>query len=143
MIHDCPGNHICSDLHTKYVDFRYLSSFDSVIPVVDRNTMTIYANRFCAECNDIQDFQAFFHEFVCSNALLGNWEFLSLDRTQENEMVLIRSGLCVYYLKGSETNSLDFVTENRCSSAKYTDCSHTGDALVVENWYKYYSLSTR
>ena len=141
VIHDCRGNHTGSDLHTKCLDFTSLSSFESVIPVVDRNTKTIYANRFCAECNAIQDSHAFPHEFVCRNALLGNWELLSLERTQENEMVLIRSGLCVYFLKGSETNSLDIVAGNRCSSAKYTDCSHSEDALVVENWYKYNSLS--
>ena len=99
VIHGCRENHTGSELHTKCLDFRNISTLEKLIPVADLNTMTIYANRFCAECNDVKDFEVFMPELICRNALLGNWEFLSLERTQENLMNLVRSGLCVFYLR--------------------------------------------
>ena len=53
MIYDCRENHMGSELHTKCLAFRNLSSLEINIPVVSRNSKAIYANRFCAECNDI------------------------------------------------------------------------------------------
>ena len=141
VVHDCRGNHSGSDLHTKCLAFRNISNLESVIPVVDGNTMTIYANRFCAECSDIQDFEAFLHQFICSNALLGQWELLSLERTQENQLNLIRSGLCVYFIKPPDKETLK-IPENRCLSAKYTNCNQAGDAVVIDKNYWHDCLTT-
>ena len=113
MKHDCEGNHTGSDLHRKCLNFSHISSFESVIPVFNRNTKTMHANRFCAECSDIQDFEHFLHQFICSNALLDNWELLPLERTQENEIVLIKAELCVYFLEPPQT----IANEGICFSA--------------------------
>ena len=142
VIHGCRGNHTGSDLHTKCLDFRNISTLEKLIPVVDPNTMTIYANRFCAECNDVRDFEAFRYELVCRNALLGNWEFLSLDRTQENLMNLVRSGLCVFYLQPPDRENPIIVYENRCVQAIYSHCNETGDAVTIAKTNRPHCLPT-
>ena len=138
VIHSCQRKYIGSELHSKCLDFRNASSLESVVPVVDGKTRTIHANRFCAECSGIQDFEAFQHKFVCSNEILGHWEFLSLERTQENQPTLIKSGLCVYSLQPPDNETLNIV-ENRCLSAKYTDCNEAGDAMVLgkSSWHDF------
>ena len=133
VINDCKENHIGSELHTKRLNFRNLSSLDYILPVASTTTNTLYANRFCAECMDVQHFVAFRNDFLCSNEFLGNWSLLSLERTQENQMVLLRSGLCVYYFKTPEISPsvyFDITTHHRCTAAKYTGCELAGDADV-------------
>ena len=139
VFHYCLQKHIGSEFYLKCQGFRNVSTLESAIPVVDRKTNIIYANRFCAECNDIDDFEVFHHEFVCSNEILGHWDFLSLEQTEENQLVLLRSGLCVYSLKPPDNKTLN-TAGNRCMSAKYTDCNQAEEAVVSDfDWETYKS----
>ena len=131
VLHDCLQHDQGSELYLKCQDFRNVSSLENVIPVVDSNTKTIYANRFCAECSNVKVFKSFHHEFVCSNELLGHWEFLSLEATEENEIDLIRSGLCVYSLQPPDNKTLNTV-DSMCLSVRYTNCYQTEDTVVPD-----------
>ena len=131
VIHGCSENHVGSDLHAKCLAFRNISSLDSNIPVVSGKTKAIYANKFCGHCNNIDNFEPFTHQFVCGNALYGDWELLSLEKTPENQMGLIRSGLCIYALQPPDTVTLE-IPENRCLAAKHTSCSSTIGADIVD-----------
>ena len=141
--HDCLHQFIGSEIHMKCQDFRNVSSLESVIPVVDINTTLIYANRFCAVCNNIniKEVDAFHLDFICSNELLGHWDLLSLKQTEENQIDLFQSGLCVYSLQPPDDKTLD-TAGNTCLSAKYTDCNQTEDALVTDYDWKKYNIFT-
>ena len=136
MIHDCQETFIDSDLHKKCLEFRNISRLENVIPVADAQTNTVYANRFCAECSGIHDFEEFSIEFICDNALLGHWELLSLERTQENMERLIKSGLCVYSLQPPNKKTLKNV-QNRCMAATYTECNQAEVPVVIAKSYSY------
>ena len=85
----------------------------------------------------IQRFVAFRHDVICSNELLGDWELLSLERTQENQMVLPRTGLCIYYFKIHEIKPsvyFDITAEHRCLAAKYSLCEQAEDAGVSRDY---------
>ena len=78
-----------------------------------------------------QTFDTFGHQFVCGNALFGKWELLSAEFTQEHQMDLIRSRLCVYALHPPDIETLK-IPENRCLAAKHSDCSPAAVADVVD-----------
>ena len=141
VIHDCKGNHIGSELHMKCSNFRNISSIQNVLPVVDKSTKIFYANRFCAECSNIQHFVALPYDFLCSNELLGDCELLSLPPTQENQMFLLRSGLCNYFFKRPDPYR---AAEHRCLVARYNNCEQAEDAVVHVSWNNWRDcISTR
>ena len=91
VFHSCLQMFIGSEMHLKCQNFRNVSCLECIIPVVDRKTKIIYANRFCAECNAIEDIETFNHEFKCSSEILGRWDLLSLEQTEENNIVLFHA----------------------------------------------------
>ena len=137
VFHDCLQKFIGSEMYLKCQDFRNVSSLERIIPVVDRKTKIIYANRFCADCNDIEDIETFHHKFRCSTEILGRWDLLSLEQTEENKIVMFRSGLCVYDLDPPDKKTLQ-TAGNMCLIAKYTNCYHAEDVAVSKfEWYLY------
>ena len=143
VIHDCRENHIGSDLQRKCWDFRKLNDLDSEIFVFDPNTTIVYANRFCAECCDVKNYTTFQHRFICSGSLLGDWALLTLERTPENEMALIRSGLCVYFLTAPGPNGGSISSANKCFSVRYTECMITVDDSIANGLSSNVCLSTQ
>ena len=135
VIHDCRENYIGSELHAKCLAFKNLSSLESSIPVIHRNTNAIYANKFCAQCQNIETYEPFKYRFICGNDLLGNWELLSLEATQDNQMVLIRSGLCIYVLNPADLETLK-IPENRCLAAEHNDCPPTVADVVDKRYWR-------
>ena len=122
MIHSCQYKFIGSELQSKCFDFRNTSSLENVIPVVDRATGRIFANRFCAECSGMNDFNEFTTNFICESKLFGEWGLLSMDRTHDNQMKLIKSGICVYYF----TDPNMYNPDNQCIEVRYRHCNQTG-----------------
>ena len=140
VFHDCPQKFIGSDVYLKCQNFRNVSSLDCMIPVVDRKTKIIYANRFCAECNGIDDFETFHHEFKCSNEILGHWDLLSLEQTEENKKILLQSGMCVYSFKPPDKKTMQ-AAGNRCLSAKYTKCYQAEDVVLSNYVWDSYKIT--
>ena len=137
VFHSCLQMFIGSEMYLKCQNFRNVSCLECIIPVVDRKTKIIYANRFCAECNAIEDIETFNHEFKCSSEILGRWDLLSLEQTEENNIVLFRSGLCVYFLAPPDWETLQ-TAGNSCLMAKYTNCYHAEEVAVSKfDWYDY------
>ena len=137
VFHGCLQKFIDSEMYLKCQDFRNVSSLERIIPVVDRKTEIIYANRFCAVCNDIKEVKTFNHEFICSNEILGHWDLISLEQTDENKIVQFQSGLCVYSLQPPDKKTMQ-AAGNRCLSAKYTNCNQAEDvALSSYDWDSY------
>ena len=143
VIHDCRRDHNGSDLHRKCLNFRKLHDLVYELFVVDPYTLLVYANRFCAQCSGIQLYEPFQSKFICNDAILGNWELLTLERTPENEMYLIRSGLCVYFLTPPGDDPRHILGANVCISASYTDCDPAVDDLIVNGFSSYDCLSTQ
>ena len=138
IIHDCLDKYIGSDLQQNCLNFRNTSSLENIIPVADSQTRTVFANRFCALCSGIQEFNEFRVEFICDRKILDEWELLSLERTHGNQMRLIKTGLYVYYFQSTGLGIE--IPENQCMAVKYKDredCNQTGDAIVlgVDNWH--------
>ena len=131
MVHDCEQQHIASELHRKCLIFRNTSDVEHLVPVVSNSTGIIYANRFCAECSGITNYQTFTTEFICWNSLLfpRNWELLALDWSTENRIKLIEAGMCNYVFN---TPNVDELENNRCMQIRYTACNETGEWDVYD-----------
>ena len=131
MVHDCEQQHIASELHRKCLIFRNTSDVEHLVPVVSNSTGIIYANRFCAECSGITNYQTFTTEFICWNNLLfpRNWELLALEWSTENRIKLIEAGMCNYVFS---TPNVDELENNRCMQVRYTACNETGEWDVYD-----------
>ena len=129
MIHTCQYEYIGSDLQSNCFDFKNTSSLENVIPVLDSATKRVFANRFCAECSGIHDYNEFITQFICNSKLFEEWEFLSMDRTHDNQMKLIKLGICIYYFKPPE-QSIELIPENQCIAVTYKHCNQTENKVV-------------
>ena len=126
MVHDCEREYIASELHRKCLLFRNTSDVELLVPVVSNSTGIVYANRFCAECSGITNYDTFTVQFMCSNRLLwpDKLELLSLEWNGENRIKLIKAGICNYVFNAQ---NIDAMESNRCMKVRYTACNASGE----------------
>ena len=129
MITACQDSFVGSVLQSKCYDFKNTTNLETVTPVTDRATGRIFTNRYCAECNGLHDYEIFIDQFICNDKLFEDWKLLSMDRTHDNQITLIKLGLCVYYFTPPNKTIAD-IPENKCFAVTYKHCNKTGDKFI-------------
>ena len=91
-----------------------------------RLTGVIYVNRFCAECNDITNYEPFESIFVCSTKMFypTKWDLLVKERTPQSQQELIETSLCNYIFRPPNGSTID---DNICFVVAYHACNQTGN----------------
>ena len=129
MVDGCAHEYLGSDLQHNCLRYLNTTELDYLIPVISSHTGVIYANHFCAECNNVEKFEPFKAMFVCSYLLLlpNNWKLFAGSETID----LIKAGLCLYIFKAPDEEQ---VKDNICAVPTYTSCNQSGIMKSVDSF---------
>ena len=125
MVTGCLRNYTGSELHKQCLIYRNTTNLDNMVPVLSTATGVIYVNRFCAECNDITNYEPFESIFVCSTEMFTpwNWDLLVKERTPQSQQELIETKLCNYVFRPPNGSAID---DNECTEVTHHACNQTG-----------------
>ena len=125
MVTGCLSNYTGSELHKQCLIYRNTTNLDNMVPVLSKATGVIYVNRFCAECNDITNYEPFESIFVCSSKMFwpSKWDLLVKERTPKSQRELIDTLLCNYIFRPPNGSTID---DNVCSEVVINACNQTG-----------------